>query len=232
MLQMTTTLTRQDSEIVKETQTRLYEADRGIESLNERELLYLILGTGTKKHSLEEMVNEILDLKKEYGLKGINPAFLVSKVGGLSQKKAEILLAALELGKRVYTEEPVVGKIIRSPEDAASVFDYMKHQTQEHFVVAFLNTKNVVIGMKTVFKGSLNASIVHPREVFREALQRSAASIIVSHAHPSGDPTPSREDIEVTKRLSEVGKLVGIDLLDHIIVGFNRFTSLKEKGYL
>lgn len=232
MLQMTLTCTREDVEVVKETQARLYEVDGGIEALSESELLHLILGSGTKNHPLEEVVSEILALKSEYGLKALKPEYLQSQVSGLTQKKAEILVAALELGRRVYTQEPVVGKAIRSPEDAASLFDYMKHQTQEHFVALFLNTKNIVIGKRTIFKGSLNASIVHPREIFRDAVQRSAASIIVAHGHPSGDPSPSKEDLEVTKRLVEAGKVMGIEVLDHVIIGFNRFTSLKEKGYL
>jgi DNA repair protein RadC len=232
MLQMTTAYTRNDSEVVKETQARLYESDKGIESLNEGELLHLILGSGTKNNPLQEIVNEILSLKTEFSLKGLQPEYLQSKVSGLTKKKAEMLIASIELGRRIYTEEPVVGHTIRSPEDAASLLDYMKHHKQEHFVVLFLNTKNVVIGKKTVFIGSLNTAVVHPREIFHEAIQRSAASIIVAHSHPSGDPNPSREDIDVTKRLKEAGQLIGIDVLDHVIVGYNRYVSLKEKGSL
>jgi DNA repair protein RadC len=108
----------------------------------------------------------------------------------------------------------------------------MRFLTQEHFVSVYLNTKNQVIHKKTVFIGSLNASIVHPREVYKEALKRSAASIICIHNHPSGDPTPSREDIEVTKRLAECGKIIGIELLDHLIIGEQKYVSLKEKGYV
>ncbi len=96
----------------------------------------------------------------------------------------------------------------------------------------YLNTKNQVMHKKTVFIGSLNASIVHPREVYKEAIKRSAASIICIHNHPSGDPTPSREDIEVTRRLVECGRLVGIELLDHLIIGDKTYVSLKEKGYV
>ncbi|OIJ11504.1 hypothetical protein BKP35_12230 [Anaerobacillus arseniciselenatis] len=232
MLQMTLTCSRNDVEVVKETQTRMYEVDGGIEALSESELLHLIVRAGTKNHPLEEVISEISALKAEYGLKWLNPEFLRSNVSGLTQKKAETLAAAIELGRRVYTQDPIVGKTIRSPEDAASLFDYMKHQTQEHFVAVFLNTKNVVIGKKTIFVGSLNASIVHPREIYREACQRSAASIIVAHGHPSGDPSPSREDLEVTKRLVEAGKMIGIEVLDHVIIGFNRYTSLKEKGHI
>ena len=123
--------------------------------------------------------------------------------------------------------------MIRSPEDGAKyVMNDMRFLIQEHFVCLYLNTKNQVLHKQTVFIGSLNASIVHPREVYKEALRRSAASIICIHNHPSGDPAPSREDIEVTKRLAECGKIIGIDLLDHLIIGENKFVSLKEKGYL
>ncbi|KHF28037.1 hypothetical protein LR68_03097 [Anoxybacillus sp. BCO1] len=108
----------------------------------------------------------------------------------------------------------------------------MRFLSQEHFVVLYLNTKNQVMHKKTVFIGSLNASIVHPREVYKEAIKRSAASIICIHNHPSGDPTPSREDIEVTRRLVECGRLVGIELLDHLIIGDKTYVSLKEKGYV
>lgn len=100
------------------------------------------------------------------------------------------------------------------------------------YTCLFLNTKNQVLHKQTIFIGSLNASIVHPREVFKEALRRSAASIICFHNHPSGDPTPSREDIEVTKRLAECGKIIGIEILDHLIIGDQKYISLKEKGYL
>ncbi len=122
---------------------------------------------------------------------------------------------------------------IRSPEDGANyVMNDMRFLSQEHFVCLYLNTKNQVLHKQTIFIGSLNASIVHPREVFKEAFRRSAASIICVHNHPSGDPTPSREDIEVTKRLVECGRIIGIDVLDHLIIGEKKFISLKEKGYL
>lgn len=125
--------------------------------------------------------------------------------------------------------------IVRSPEDAAiaarKFFEY-DELTQENFCIFTLNTKNKIVGCHTIFIGSLNASIVHPREVFQHALLNNAASIIAFHNHPSGDPTPSREDIEVTKRLVECGKILGIELLDHVIIGNPKFISLKEKGYI
>ncbi|MEG0259949.1 MAG: DNA repair protein RadC, partial [Lysinibacillus sp.] len=121
---------------------------------------------------------------------------------------------------------------IRSPQDAATyLMPDMTSLTQEHFVVLFLNVKNQIIHRQTIFIGSLNASIVHPREIFREAVKRSAASIICAHNHPSGIPTPSPEDIEVTKRIQEAGYIMGIDLIDHVIIGDHQFISLKEKGY-
>src|SRR5690606_23612398 len=110
--------------------------------------------------------------------------------------------------------------------------DELKYLQKEHFIVLFLNTKNRVMGKETLSIGSLNASIVHPREVFRSAIQRSSASIICAHNHPSGDPGPSPEDIEVTRRLQEAGKLIGIELLDHLIIADQSYVSMKELGLL
>ncbi|QUW20923.1 DNA repair protein RadC [Sporosarcina sp. Marseille-Q4063] len=122
---------------------------------------------------------------------------------------------------------------IRSPEDAASyLMAEMTSLTQEHFVVLYLNVKNEVLHKRTVFIGSLNSSIVHPREVYKEAVKHSAASVICAHNHPSGTVDPSHEDIEVTKRLAEAGSVMGVELLDHIIIGDYQFISLKEKGYM
>lgn len=121
---------------------------------------------------------------------------------------------------------------VRSPQDSYELFrDYLGDVDREHFVVACLDTKNQPTNISTVHIGSLNASIVHPREVMKTAILSNAASIICCHPHPSGDPTPSSEDIDVTERLAEVGKIVGIELLDHIIIGDGKFVSLKEKGY-
>ena len=145
--------------------------------------------------------------------------------------KAIELSAAIELGRRIQRNQ-LVRPVISSPEDAAElVSEDMRGLQQEHFVALYLNTKNHVIKQKTLFIGSLNASIVHPREVFKEALQSSSASVICLHNHPSGDPSPSPEDISVTKRLRQAGAILGIELLDHIIVGDGCFISLKERGF-
>lgn len=133
---------------------------------------------------------------------------------------------------KLYDLETV---IVRSPEDCAKAISTllkMEEEPAERFGIFTLSTKNQIIGVHVLFKGSLNASIVHPREVFQAALLNNAASIVCFHNHPSGDPTPSREDIEVTKRLVECGKIIGIDVLDHVIMGHRKFVSLKEKGYL
>src|SRR5690606_5048978 len=150
----------------------------------------------------------------------------------IGEAKAVQLLAAVELGRRLSQKEVDSRFAIRSPKDVASLLmTDMCSLQQEHFVCLYLNVKNQVIHKQTVFVGSLNASIVHPREIFREAVKRSAASIICSHNHPSGIPTPSPEDIDVTTRLYEAGKIVGVDLLDHVIIGDHQFISMKEKGY-
>lgn len=121
---------------------------------------------------------------------------------------------------------------VRSPQDSYELFhEYLGEVDREHFVVACLDTKNQPTNITTVHIGSLNASIVHPREVMKTAILSNAASIICGHSHPSGDPTPSSMDIDVTERLAEVGKIIGIELLDHIIIGDGKFVSLKEKGY-
>lgn len=133
---------------------------------------------------------------------------------------------------KLYDLEKV---IVRSPEDCAMALRtllHMEEEPAERFGIFTLSTKNQIIGVHILFKGSLNSSIVHPREVFQAALLNNAASILCFHNHPSGDPTPSREDIDVTKRLAECGKLIGISVLDHIIMGDPKFVSLKEKGYL
>jgi DNA repair protein RadC len=137
------------------------------------------------------------------------------------------------LGRRISRTLPPERKAIRSPKDAADwVMEEMRHLKQEHFVCLFLNTKNYVLEKERIFVGTLNSSVVHPREVFRQAIRRSDASVICFHNHPSGDPSPSVEDIQVTERLFRVGRIVGIELIDHIVIGDGVFFSMRENGYL
>lgn len=206
---------------------------QGADSLSNQELIAILLRTGTKEESVLVLANRILSsFDKIQDLKDATIEEMTS-VKGVGQAKAVQLLAAAEIGKRLYRKHSEGRYVIRSPEDAAAyLMTDMSSLSQEHFVVLFLNVKNEVLHKQTIFIGSLNSSIVHPREIFREAVKRSAASIICAHNHPSGNPSPSPEDIEVTKRLTEAGAIMGIDLLDHVIIGDHRFISLKEKGYV
>ncbi|MDF2606722.1 MAG: repair protein RadC [Bacillales bacterium] len=205
----------------------------GFSSLSNAELIAILLRTGTRKESSIQIANKLLIQLN--GLKNILHTTLeeITSIKGIGPTKAVQLLTAIELGKRINQSSKDDKYTIRSPHDCA---DYLKCEMstlrQEHFVCLYLNTKNQVISKQTVFIGSLNSSIVHPREVFNTAIRKSAASVICAHNHPSGDPTPSKEDIDVTKRLVECGKIIGIELLDHIIIGDDTYVSLKEKGYL
>ncbi|MBE6184143.1 JAB domain-containing protein [Bacillus ginsengihumi] len=205
----------------------------GATSLSNQELLAILLRTGTKKESVIQLANRLLQYFE--GLNLLKDASIeeMTAIKGIGTAKAVQVLAAIELGRRISNLKYNDRYVIRSPQDGANyVMNDMRFLTQEHFVCLYLNVKNQVIHQQTIFIGSLNASIVHPREVFKEAFRRSAASIICFHNHPSGDPSPSREDIEVTKRLVECGKIMGIEVLDHMIIGDKKYISLKEKGYL
>ncbi|MCK1981868.1 MULTISPECIES: RadC family protein [Peribacillus] len=205
----------------------------GPQSLSNQELLALLLRTGSKEESVLQLSGRLINSFK--GLRLLKEASVeeLTVIKGIGEAKAIQILASVELGRRINKLNDQDRYVIRSPEDGANYcMEEMRFLSQEHFVCLYLNTKNQVLQKTTVFIGSLNASIVHPREVFKEAFKRSAASIICLHNHPSGDPSPSREDIEVTKRLVECGKIIGIEVLDHIIIGEHKYVSLKEKGYL
>ncbi|MCJ1908696.1 DNA repair protein RadC [Planococcus ruber] len=207
--------------------------NQGAMSLSNQELIAILLRTGTKQESVLHLSNQVLlHFEHLHHLKDATIEEMTS-IKGIGQAKAVQLLAAIELGRRLSSKQTDTKYTIRSPKDAASyLMADMTSLKQEHFVVLFLNIKNQVMHKQTVFVGSLNASIVHPREIFREAVRRSAASIVCAHNHPSGNPAPSPEDIAVTKRLVEASSIVGIELLDHIIIGDHQFISLNEKGYM
>lgn len=218
----------------------VHEADRprerllrqGATSLSNQELIAILLRNGTKEESVLVLANRILmKFEKLQALKGATIEELMS-IKGIGEVKAVELLASIELAKRLAQKEYDTKFAIRSPEDAAKLLmPEMSSLNQEHFVVLFLNTKNQVLHKQTIFIGSLNASIVHPREIYREAVKRSAACIICAHNHPSGVTTPSSEDIDVTNRLVEAGLIMGIELVDHLIIGDHTYLSMKEKGY-
>ncbi|MEQ8153767.1 MAG: DNA repair protein RadC [Clostridiaceae bacterium] len=206
----------------------------GAETLTNIELLALILRCGTKNESVMDVSFKILESVN--GLNGMITAgaedFL--KIRGIKKAKASRLMALCELAKRINSYRGASGEIrISEPKAAADLLmNEMSNLPQEVLMLVILNTKNVVISIKEIFRGTLNSSIVHPREVFSEALKNNAASIIICHNHPSGDPSPSKEDINITLRLKECSKIMGIDLLDHIIIGKNTYVSLKEKSII
>lgn len=220
-------------DVPKEDRPRERLLNFGAGHLSNQELFAIIIGSGTREESAIDLANRIL--MHFEGIRLLNDATIeeLISIKGIGPAKGVSILAAIEIGRRMNQYKPPERYVVSSPKDGADyVMEEMRHLKQEHFVVLFLNTKNQIIHQQTIFIGSLNASIVHPREIFREAVKRSAASIICIHNHPSGDPTPSKEDIHVTRRLVDSGKMIGIELLDHLIIGDRKYVSLKEKGYL
>lgn len=205
----------------------------GAKALSDAELLALIIRTGTRSESALILAHRLL--KGEGGKTGLSFVLdasieELSKIKGIGPAKSVQIKAAIELGRRIHFRVDKENITINSPSDVCDVLmNDMRFLKKEHFKVILLNIKNHIISIEDISIGSLNASIVHPREVFRPAIKRSSASIILVHNHPSGDPTPSREDIDVTTRLVEAGNIIGIEVLDHIIFGNCRYISLKEK---
>lgn len=205
----------------------------GPESLTTPELLAILFRTGTPKRNAVQVAEDLF--RELGGLGGIATASLVELacVSGIGRVKAIEVKAAVELGKRLSATKEDVKPVIRSPEDVAQLMmAELRYEQVEHLCALVLDARNQVRHTRKISTGTLTESLVHPREVFREAIRFSAASLCLVHNHPSGDPTPSPEDIKTTKRLLEAGKILGIDLLDHVIIGDGRWTSLKQLGLL
>ncbi|MEW8972874.1 MAG: DNA repair protein RadC [Tissierellaceae bacterium] len=206
----------------------------GVESLSNAELLAIIIRTGHKEDTAIDVAQRILNMDNR-GLAHLVDVTLeqLMEVKGIGKCKAAQILAAIEIGKRLNRWE-IHDKIrVNSPIVLVNLLmDEMRFLNKEYFNIAILDTKNQILAVENISIGTLNASIVHPRDVFNIAIKRNANSIILVHNHPSGDPQPSNEDINITHRLIEVGKLVGIRVLDHIIIGDNRYTSFKEKNLI
>lgn len=203
----------------------------GESALSAAELLAIILRTGTPDENVVHMSGRLL--KERGGLAGLArlDAAELGEIKGLGPAKVAQLKAALELGRRLQMESPDERPQVRSPADAANlVLSQMSHLEQEELHVMLLDTKNRVTATKQVYKGSLNTSLIRVGEVFKDAIRANANAMIVVHNHPSGDPTPSPEDVAVTRQIVEAGKLLDIEVLDHIIIGQHRFVSLKERG--
>lgn len=205
----------------------------GPEALTNRDILAILLRTGVKGENVLNLAERLL--AETGGLTGFARLTVheLAQLHGLGQAKAAVVKAALEIGRRSVSADPTARPVVNSPQDVAHlVMEEMRYLDREHFRIVSLTTKNHVLGISQISVGSLNSSLVHPRECFKEAIRRSSNAIILLHNHPSGDPTPSQEDIEVTRRLSEGGQILGIEVLDHVIIGDNRYISLKERGIL
>lgn len=199
-------------------------------ALSNKDLLILILEPLIRDRLLSVATDDILQNGLPF-LASLSE-FELSTLFGLDEKQSFHLMAVFELARRIVGARGDEEVIIRTPKDIRDAVYDLKFFDKEHFVCLFLNTKNRVIGRETISVGSLNSTIVHPREVFKAAIRKGAASIIFAHNHPSTDPTPSKEDIEVTKLLSEGGAILGIKVMDHVIIGGDNWVSLKERGYM
>jgi len=216
----------------KEERPRERLIKNGPSGLSDSELLAIILRTGTMQENVINLSHRILS---QYNLKQLSQTNLrqLMEINGIKESKAAQIAACFEIARRLESFNEVPKPKISSPEDVyRQLYPRMREKKKEMFIELCLDTKNQIIKEETISMGSLNANIVHPREVFKTALSESAAHIIVAHNHPSGDPTPSREDIEITKKLVETGKIIGIDLLDHVIIGDGRHFSMKEAGHI
>ncbi len=210
----------------------------GAGALSDGELLAIILRTGTQASNVLSLANQLL--ARHGGLAGLDRAAVAElcALKGLGEAKAVQIKAAFELGRRLTSLTPGARPQVRSPQDVANLFiDRMSALSQEELHVILLNTKNQIIAAHGVYRGSLNASAVRVGEVFREAIRANSAALILLHNHPSGDPTPSPEDVQVTRQIVEAGELLDVQVLDHLVIGQRGhqnspqgWVSLKERG--
>ena len=208
---------------------------KGAASLTNEELLAVLLRTGTRGENALELSMSILYNSGESGLLAIHQFNLnrLLKIKGIGKVKAVQISCISELAKRLAKTTYSDSICFTDPETIANYYmEEMRHEKQEIMKLLMLNSKTKLIGETNISKGTVNASLITPRELFIEALQKNAVSIIILHNHPSGDPTPSREDVLVTKRIREAGLLIGIDLLDHVVIGDNCYISFREEGML
>lgn len=208
----------------------------GVHSLSNAELIGIIIQTGCQDATAVELGQRVLrafdnDLSAFFGM-SIEELERNERLKGIGPAKACQIKAAIELGRRVNTHPPEQPKIGSPGDVAALLTDKLRYLKQEHFMVLLLDNKNKVIKTETISIGTINASLVHPREVFVKAIRQHAAAVILAHNHPSGDPRPSAEDRAITKRLLESGELLGIPVLDHVVIGGADYVSFKESGYI
>ncbi len=203
----------------------------GAEKLEDEELIAILIRVGVQGENAVEVGRRLLD--QFNGLRGLFEATFedLSRQRGIGMVKAVQIKAAIELGRRLNTTPTDQPPVIQSPADAAGVVMYeMSNLPQENLWILNLDTRNRLINVEKLYKGSLNTSMVRVGEVFKAAIQKNAAAILMVHNHPSGDPAPSPEDANLTRAVVSAGKLLDIDVLDHVVIGRGRFVSLKERG--
>jgi DNA repair protein RadC len=205
--------------------------EKGTENLKDEELLAILLRTGTREKSALDLAKQVLKKFSKKKFQKLKYEDLI-KIKGINAAKACEILAAIELTKRILKIGEETLPKIESVKDVVAQFSYLREKQREHLTALYLNARNEVVFKKHLFVGTLDANICHPREIFKYAIENNAASVILVHNHPSGDPEPSKADLEITKRIQEAGKIMGIDLLDHIIISKNKIFSFKEKGLI
>jgi DNA repair protein RadC len=223
---------RRVGEMPAEERPRERLARLGAGALSVAELLAILLRTGTARLSVLDVAEQ---LERDFGnLKNLSNAEMdeMAKSHGIGPVKAVELKAALELGRRLATHTDETRRTIRTAQDVEDEMGDMRNLQIEEFRILLLNTRNQVLAQKVISRGTLNGSLVHPREVFRHAIKLSSNSIICVHNHPSGDPNPSDDDLAITRRLVEAGKLIDIQVLDHVIIGSGRVVSLRDRGLM
>lgn len=204
---------------------------KGAESLSDAELIAILLRTGRKGKSVLEISQELINDEKNLALLATRSVKSLTKISGIGNDKAVTLAAAFELSRRILSQSKWRSdKKITSPQDIADIFiPILRDEVKEKFMVVCLNSANKVIKYETISVGNLNSSVVHPREIFKVAIDNNSASIILIHNHPSGNPEPSNEDIRITKKLVESGKILEIPVFDHVIIAGETYTSFVEK---
>ncbi len=205
--------------------------EKGVENLRDGELMAILLRTGIEGKNVIKISEEILSKFPKKKLLSLDFQEL-SKIKGIGAGKACLLLAAFELTKRALDVEDNNLPTINSAKDAVAQLQELRTAKKEHFVVLYLNARNQLIHKETISIGTLNASLVHPREVFKPAIDCLASSMILAHNHPSGDSEPSEDDLDLTKRMVEAGKILGIEVIDHVIISNSNSFSFKDKNLI
>ncbi|WP_080146202.1 RadC family protein [Marinilactibacillus piezotolerans] len=205
----------------------------GPKALANHELLAILLRTGTKNMNVLQLsMNVLSEFDDLFMLRQVTAEELMA-ISGIGKAKAIEMIAAIEFGNRVARASQIKeGTVTSSSYVGSLLLDELSGLSQEHVMALYLNTKNEIIKKETVFKGSLNSSVAHPREIFRGAVKYAAARVIIAHNHPSGNPEPSEADLSFTKRMAQAGEMIGIEVLDHIIIGEEAYVSLREQGIL